>query len=198
MKKSARVALSALSVSAFMASPATGWTQERLCQFTTTAPSGAPTIVGPNDVTSRLHVIDQPDSPVEIVSADFTGTQLVVEEGTITRSYSFQHRAVVEVRNRSDRAIERIYVSVMPGVCEGVGPRPRDSWTGNLPPGDTTRIQLGTGSGGGSGSFGASMGPLLVWAWIERVDFGSCVYRPAQVVPKELCEARSRSATPLW
>jgi hypothetical protein len=87
--KGARVALSALSVFGVMASPATGWTQERLCQFTTTAPSGAPTIVGPNDVTSRLHVIDQPDSPVEIISADFTGTQLVVEEGTITRDYSF-------------------------------------------------------------------------------------------------------------
>jgi hypothetical protein len=41
------------------------------------------------------------------------------------------------------------------------------------------------------------MGPLLVWAWIERVDFGSCVYRPAQVVPKELCEGGSRSAIPL-
>jgi len=195
--RDARAILSALSVASIIALPMNGWSQERLCPFTTTALSGAPRAVGPVDVTSRLHVVEQPDSPVAIVSTDFTGTQLIIEEGTIARSYSFRPRVVVEVRNRSDQEIERIYVGVMPGVCEGAGPRPGDSWTGHLLPGDTTRIRLGTGSGGGSGSFGASMGPLLLWMWIERVDFASCVYRPAQVVPKELCsDPRPRSATP--
>ena len=185
--RKAGTALSGLLAAAAVAWPVTGQAQEPLCRFTTTPPSGAPTIVAPDDLKSRLHVIAQPDSPVEIVSADFTGTQLLIEEGSIARSYSFQHRAVVEVRNRSDQAIERIDVGVMAAVCQGVGPRPRLSWSGSLLPGETTRVQLGSGSGGGSGSAGSGMGPLLVWAWVERVDFGSCVYRPAQAVPKSLC-----------
>jgi hypothetical protein len=135
-------------------------------------------------------VIAQPDSPVEIVSADLTGTRLVIEEGAIARSYVVQQRAVVEVRNRSDQPIERIDVGVTVGVCQGAGPRPRQSWTGSLLPGDTTRIQLGGGSGSGSGTAGSGMGPLLVWAWVERVDFSSCAYRPAQIVPRALCGDR--------
>jgi hypothetical protein len=185
--RKAGTALSAIFAAAGVAWPVTGQAQEPLCRFTTTAPSGAPTMVAPDDLKSRLHVIAQPESPVEIVSADFTGTQLLIEEGAIARNYSFQQRAVVEVRNRSDQAIERIDVGVMAGVCQGVGPRPRQSWTGSLLPGETTRIQLGSGSGGGSGSAGSGTGPLLVWTWVERVDFGSCAYRPAQAVPKPLC-----------
>jgi hypothetical protein len=188
MRNKAGATLSGLLVAVVIGSPVIGRGQEPLCQFTTTALTGAPALVGPPDVTSRLHVIAQPESPVELVAVDFTGTQLVIEEGAIARSYSFQQRAVVEVRNRSDQTIDRIDVGVMAGVCQSAGPRPRQSWTGTLQPGETTPIQLGGGGGGGSGTVSPSMGPLLVWAWVERVDFGTCAYRPAQVVPKALCD----------
>lgn len=183
----AGTALSGLLAAVVVAWPVNGQAQEPLCRFTTTPPSGAPTMVAPDDLKSRLHVIAQPESPVEIVSADFTGTQLLIEEGAIARNYSFQQRAVIEVRNRSDQTIERIDLGVMAGLCQGAGARPRQSWTGRLLPGEMTRIQLGGGSGSGSGSSGPGTGPLLVWAWVERVDFGSCAYRPAQAVPKPLC-----------
>ena len=146
----------------------------------TTPPPSAATTVGPEEVTSRLHLVSQPDSPVQIVATDFTGMQLLISGN----SYTFQQNAVLEVSNRSNQVIERIDVRVMVGPCLRGAPGGGPFWMGRLLPGETTRIRVSGGAGSGSGT-----GTVRVWAWVDRVDVNACVYKPAQIIPRSLCDA---------
>jgi len=130
----------------------------------------------------------QPESPAEIVSVDFNGSQLVIEEGNLSTNFALQHNSVFTVRNRSDQTLERIDLRVSVGVCPASATRLGPSWSGRLLPGETTRIQVGRGTSGGTGSSMAGAGPIAVWAWVDRVDFAGCAYRPAQILPQSLCQ----------
>ena len=165
--------------------------QELACGFSNSAPSRVPTIAGPDAVLSRLHVVRQPESPVEITSLDFSGAQLVIEEGSLASNYTFRQSSGVEVRNRSDQIIERIDVRVTVGACQSPGPpRIGPSWSGRLAPGETTLVRMNNGSASGSTSGSSGAGSVLVWVWVDRVDFRACAYKPAQVIPASLCEDR--------
>ena len=93
-------------------------------------------IVGPDEVTSRLHMIRQPDSPVEITSVDFTGMQLLILEDGPGRNYTVRRNAVFEVKNRSDQVIDGIEVSTVVAMCQNLAARPGGSWKGRLMPGE--------------------------------------------------------------
>jgi hypothetical protein len=156
--------------------------QTSSCSFSLTPSGGPSVIVGPDAVKSRLHIISQPDSPIEILSADFTGTELLVSGN----GYTIQQNAspMLEVRNRSTQSIKHIDMRVSVGPCRNLGRGGGPAgWDGLLSPGTTTRIQ-NRGTGGGSGS---SSGLMLVFLWVDRVDFEDCVYRPAQIIPRSVC-----------
>src|ERR1700720_505663 len=77
------------------------------CHFTVSASSAKPTITGPDEVTALVHVVEQPDSPVEIVAADFTDSLVTVAYERLTG----QLRCTLKVRNRSDQWIRNVNVT---------------------------------------------------------------------------------------
>jgi hypothetical protein len=166
--------------------------QSGACRFTSTPPSGAPAIVAPDEVKSRLQLIAQPDSPVDIVSADFTGTRLMVEPGQMFTNYSFQPKTVFEVRNRSDQAIARVDIGVRAGGCDDTMIRPAQFMRAlRLLPGETGRIEPVNMRLDVRGALNGL--PLKVWTWIDRVDFGTCIYQPVQKFPEDVCASESRT-----
>lgn len=48
------------------------------CGFALQGESTHPTVTGPDDILPLVHVVEQPDSPIEIVSVDLTGMSLSV------------------------------------------------------------------------------------------------------------------------
>jgi hypothetical protein len=48
------------------------------CHFTVSGELANPTISGPEDITALVHVVEQPDSPVEILAIDFKDSWLSV------------------------------------------------------------------------------------------------------------------------
>jgi len=46
--------------------------------FTVQGEPAQPTVKGPEDIVPLVYVVEQPDSPIEVVSADLTGTWLSV------------------------------------------------------------------------------------------------------------------------
>jgi hypothetical protein len=151
------------------------------CAFSVTGSPTVATVVGPSEVTSRTEIIHQPDSPIEIVAADFRGMRLTVAEGGSGNAFTFEQVAAIEVRNRSNQGVEGVDLRVKVGGCQGTSGLSR--WTGSVLPGETTRIR--TAGGGGSGSSNSS--PIRVWVWIDRVNFKECIYKPAQVIARASC-----------
>ena len=89
------------------------------CRFTISASEAKPTITGPEEVTALVHVVEQPDSPVEIVAADFKDSFVAVANERFTE----QLRCTLKIHNRSDRWIRRvnIMVYVASASLEGAG-----------------------------------------------------------------------------
>ena len=168
-----------------------GRAQTTACPFTTTSPSSPPAIVAPDELKNRVHVIAQPDSPVDIVSADFTGSRLTIEEGPTFRDWGYQQKAVFVVRNRSDQAIARVDIGVRAGACSDSAPRPPQWRPLRLLPAATGRVEASGATFSERG--GLKVLALMVWTWIEQVDFGSCVYRPAQQMPEDPCASEPRA-----
>src|SRR6266446_6508352 len=48
------------------------------CKFTVSQDSNVPSIAGPENLTPLVYVVQQPDSPIEIVSVDLQGMWLSV------------------------------------------------------------------------------------------------------------------------
>jgi len=167
------------------AAPPAVFAQNPACGFSLTPPQDATSIAGPEDVTSRLHIVSQPTSPIEIIAADFTGAQFVASQDARESRYTFHQSVVIDVRNRSDRTIEHIEARLTAGTCQNAGRTGAPAWTGRLSPGETVRIRMGQGSS--SGTTGVGRGSVRIWLSIDRVDFDDCIYRPAQIVPRAAC-----------
>lgn len=146
------------------------------CQFALSGEPAEPTITGPDNVVPLVHIIAQPDSPIEIVSIDFQGTFLSIVAG----NYTWEPRCKATILNRSDQSLYQVDVAVRVrhpngGIGGGLGMRNM-----NLAPGQETEI---TGCGGrGWGHTANNQVRILVN--IERVDFESCRYYPSVSLPK--------------
>src|SRR5882762_3551457 len=79
------------------------------CHFTVQG-GGAqrPQISGPPDLVPLVYVIDQPDSPVEIASINLDGSWLSASGDQYTERTCVKYH----VRNRSDRVIQHVEVSL--------------------------------------------------------------------------------------
>ncbi len=157
------------------------------CRFTVSGGAAAkPKITGPDEITSRAIVVDQPGSPVEIVAADLTDTDLRVSGG----SYSMRTAWQVTVRNRSDQPVLGVAVAVVLTTVRTrdgsnsmslQGSGNRMEWKGALMPGGTATVVTRGGGGGGTATDATDMKLLLS---VDRVEFADCTYQPAKAVPK--------------
>jgi hypothetical protein len=153
------------------------------CRFTISASEAKPTITGPEEVTALVHVVEQPDSPVEIVAADFKDSFVAVANERFTE----QLRCTLKIHNRSDRWIRRvnIMVYVVSASLEGAGSGSGLEGPGraqSLAPGQEIEIQ-GCG-GGGSGS--AAGNHVRIVVFVGRVDLDDCFYLPSKRYPRQL------------
>jgi hypothetical protein len=133
-------------------------------------------VVGPDAITTRLRVLNQPDSPVQIAAVDLGGLVLVPSPD----AYSYHSKAPVrvDIRNRSDQTFDYVFVNVVVGSCEQIGSTGTAARPSRLAltPGGLSRVEIPLGGGGGILLPNVKLEVLI---WISQVNVGSCIYRPA-------------------
>jgi hypothetical protein len=160
-------------------------------------------VVGRDNLTRRVRLFEQPDSPVEIVAIEHQNTPLRDSGGSFAAP---DGEWVVKIRNRSDRAVESANVVVHFGTWSpergqyetyaSVGssfilpppPPPGSTITSNtttgLLPGGTTDIQrVPHAKGGTRRTTGSSDAEVYVLFEVEEVRFTDCIYKPATSWP---------------
>ena len=148
------------------------------CHFTVSGELAKPTISGPEDITALVHVVEQPDSPVEILAIDFKDSWLSVAHERVTE----QLRCTMKIRNRSDQQVKALSLLVIvgpsPSSGQGTGfegfPGPAEGR--RLAPGQEADI-IGCG-GGGNGS--APGNHIRIFVYVSRVDWDGCLYVPSK------------------
>ncbi len=153
------------------------------CKFNVQGDPVHATVTGPDDIVPMVYVVEQPDSPVEIVSVDLEGMWLSVSG----EQHSEQDCAQYKVHNRSDRTIQRFVTMLSVGGTGGAGGSGASS-SSPLAPGQTVE----TKACGVRGHGGAPGNHVRVLVSIHLVDFGGCLYRPSERIP------RSLGVTPVW
>jgi hypothetical protein len=150
------------------------------CHFTVSEDTTKPTITGPEDITPLVYIVDQPDSPVEIVSMDLTGYVLSVAH----ERFTFKDCRNMKVRNRGDQPVNGLEVMVLVSSRGfGVGPGFSSGLSGpNIPPGQEAEIRSCNGSGTGD----ARSDQVRIFVFVERVGMNKCVYLPSKRIPYEL------------
>ena len=151
------------------------------CRFTMSGELAKPTISGPEDITALVHVIEQPDSPVEILAVDFKDSWLSVAHERETE----QLRCTMKIRNRSDQHVKALSLAVVvasPSGGPGTGFEGSPGPGRSLAPGQEADISAC--GGGGSGS--ASGNHIRILVYVDRVDWDGCFYVPSKRLPYEL------------
>jgi hypothetical protein len=149
------------------------------CHFTVSGELAKPTISGPEDITALVHVVEQPDSPVEILAIDFKkDSWLSVAHERATE----QLRCTMKIRNRSDQQVKALDLLVIvgpsPSAGQGTGFEgfPGPPQTRSLAPGQEADI-IGCGGGGSGGAPGNHVG---IFVYVNRVDWYGCLYVPSK------------------
>jgi hypothetical protein len=172
-----RILLILLSFSLLMFTLGVARPQQRAsesCGFRVQGEPAHPTVTGPDDILPLVYVVEQPDSPIEVVSVDLSGMWLSVAN----EQHTEQDCASYKVRNRSDRPVQTFDVRLQVGVLKGgvgFGTHPSSP----LAPGQT--IEIESCRGGGRGGAPGNQVRLLVS--VQSVDFGDCFYRPSMRIP---------------
>ena len=125
-------------------------------------------------------MVEQPDSPIEVVSVDLSGMSLSVAN----EQYTVRDCATYKVRNRSDRPVQAFSVELSISGGGGFGAHPSST----LPSGQSVEIE----SCGGGGHGGVPGNHVRLLVLVQSVDFGDCFYRPSAKIP------RSLGVHPLW
>ena len=134
-----------------------------------------PRLRGPDEITSRLRIVRQPDSPATVTAIDFSKTTLTVSPGY----FEWQGSYTLEIANISDRPLREIRATVyvrfenLSGIGNGV------HFDEIVAPG--ARLQL-VGRASGHGTSPASR-DVTVDVVVESVRWDGCVYRPSQAIP---------------
>ena len=147
------------------------------CKFNVQGDAVHTTVKGPEDIVPLVYVVEQPDSPAEIVSVDLEGTSLSVSGEQHTERTCAQYK----VHNRSDRIIQRFGINLSVGGTGGTGGHIAAS-SSALAPGQTVEIK---GCGGG-GHGGAPGNHVRLFVSVHSIDFESCSYRPSLRIPRNL------------
>ena len=148
------------------------------CGFAVQGEPAHPTVTGPDDIVPLVYVVEQPDSPIEVVSVDLTGMWLSVanEQTTVKDCAKYQ------IRNRSDRTVQKSEIMLILSTAGGAGGGSGALTSSSLAPGQTVEVK--SCNGGGHGSAKDNYVRLLVY--VHSVDFGECLYRPSVRIPRSL------------
>lgn len=151
------------------------------CGFAVQGEPVQPTVQGPDDIVPLVYVVEQPDSPIEVVSVDLTGMWLSVanEQTTIRNCAKYQ------IRNRSDRTVQKSEIRLMLSTADGAGGGSGVAGvltSSSLAPGQT--VEINSCNGGGRGSATDNYVRLLIY--VDKVDFEDCHYKPSLRIPRSL------------
>jgi hypothetical protein len=148
--------------------------QPNACRFTVPASSTRPKITGPPDMVPLVYVVDQPDSPIEILSINLDGSWLSVSGERYTERTCVKY----QVRNRSDRVVQHVEVLLGYNGLSGAGV----SNSASISPGQTA--ELIACPMGGSGD--ERVNPMKILIAVESTVLDDCAYRPSFRVPLSL------------
>lgn len=154
------------------------------CRFKVSESTTKPSITGPQDIVAMTYVIEQPDSPIEILAADFKDSFLSV----VNDRYTEQLRCTIKVRNRSDQPVRGfdMRVQVTTGGYAHAGGGIGTFWpevgqTGrSLARGEAMEI---TGCGG-SGTGGVIANTVRLIVAVDSVTMDGCFYVPSRRYPR--------------
>ncbi len=147
------------------------------CKFSVQGDPVHATVTGPEDILPLVYVVEQPDSPVEVVSVDLEGMWLSVSGEQHTERDCAQYK----VHNRSDRMIQRFEIMLNVSAGSGGGGSGAQS-SSALASGQTVEIK----ACGVRGRGGAPGNRVRVLVFVREVDFGDCLYRPSLRIPRSL------------
>jgi hypothetical protein len=148
--------------------------QPDACRFTVQGSAERPQISGPPDLVPLVYVVDQPDSPLEIVSINLDGSWLSVSGERYTERTCVKY----QVRNRSDRVMRRVEVLLGHNGLIGAGA----SNSAAISPGQTTEL-IACGIGG---SGDVRTNPMKILVSVGPIAFDDCAFRPSVRVPLSL------------
>jgi hypothetical protein len=151
---------------------------ERGCDFNLSGDRVAPNITGPEEVVRITHVVDQPDSPIKIVSADFKDSYVSISNERFTQRLD----CTLKVRNQSDRAVRSFQTLAgvtSGGALSGYGALPEMPGGRSLMPGEELEIQ----GCGGTGNGGAPNNSVRLLVAVESVSLDGCVDFPSRRFP---------------
>jgi hypothetical protein len=159
------------------------------CRFKVPDPVESTTkvsVTGPEDIVAMTHVVEQPDSPIEILAIDLNDSFVSVGN----QRYTEELRCTARIRNRSDQPIRGFDVSVhVSSVSSSTG------GGGGL---QTRNLNLGPGQEmeipgcGGRGSGGAPGNHVRILVFISAVAMEDSTYLPSLRYPKDLGIISSR------
>ena len=148
------------------------------CGFVVAGDLSHPTVKGPNDIVPLVYVVEQPDSPLEVVSVDLEGMWLSVSN----EQHTEHHCAKYTIRNRSDRTVQRFEIMLDLSTIGGAGGGFGASSSSPLPSGQVVEVK--SCNGGGHESAKDNYIRLLVY--VDKVDFEDCHYKPSLRIPRSL------------
>jgi hypothetical protein len=155
---------------------------ERGCDFNLSGDRVVPNITGPEEVVAIAHVVDQRDSPITIVSADFKDSYVSISNERFTQRLD----CTLKVRNQSDRAVRSFQTSTGfirddsgIGGLSGFGGVPEMPAGRSLMPGEELEFQ----GCGGTGHGGAPNNRVRLLVAIESVLLDGCAYMPSRRFP---------------
>jgi hypothetical protein len=143
-----------------------------VCEFTVAQQSSQPNLLGTKEVLSRTLVAVQPGSPVLILQVDLNGADAILASSGPAGSYG------VQVRNVSDKSLSNIAVAIS-FLSQREGGTLGSRLDSSLDPGEASWVR-GIGNVRVAPA-DAEQAKILVA--VESAIFGSCFYKPAQVMP---------------
>ena len=148
------------------------------CGFAVQGELVEPAIKGPDELVPLVYVVEQPDSPIQVVSVDLTGMWLSISH----EQHTERHCAKYRVRNRSDRIVQQFEIMLMLSTIGGAGGGSGTLSSSALPPGQAVGVE--SCGGGGNGSAKDNYVRLLIY--VEKADFEDCHYKPSLRIPRDL------------
>lgn len=148
------------------------------CGFVLQGEPTRPTVKGPDDIVPLVYVVEQPDSPLEVLSVDLEGMWLSISN----EQHTEKDCAKYTIRNRSNRAVQGFSVvlrlATIGGAGGGVG-TPRSS---SLAAGQMSEISACgvTGTGSAKNNF------VRLLVYVASVGLGNCYYKPSVRIPRSL------------
>jgi hypothetical protein len=148
------------------------------CGFAVQGEPAHAAVVGPDDLVPLVYVVEQPDSPLEILSVDLDGMWLSVADERHQEHMAAKYR----IRNRSDRTIQNFDINLTISTGGSLGGGIGIGASSSLAPGQTVEITAGHGNGDG----GAPGNHVKLLVFVDSVEFNGCHYAASLRLPRSL------------